>query len=106
MLLSGHSQAQDFKTRLAEAPSTDAIRKFYARFSGLGTVRRHQFQSDGVQFLTLWVSTPEQAQMFLWAYQRVGQKWVLLVDHPQTAKDAGAECVQRCFGDLFILPHI
>src|SRR5438034_9089035 len=96
VFLSGHAGAQDFKARLAEARSIDQVRKFYDKFSEFGTAHEQEFQADGVRFFTFWISKPDRTQMFFWAYQRLGEKWILLVD------EAGDQCVWSFSRGIFV----
>lgn len=87
--------AQDYKARISESPAIERIREFYSKFSKFGVTQEQEIQAGGETFFTLLISDSDGQQVFFWAYQKKGAKWVLLVD------EATGHCVwsfsRRCF---------
>ncbi len=82
ILLTVPLRAEDWKSRLAEAPSLDVIAEYYYKFKQFGTPYRRQVYINGQRYFALWIVGPKRTTEFFWLYHLANQNWQLIADHP------------------------
>jgi hypothetical protein len=89
--------SQDWKSRIAEADSIEAIHDFYSKFSEFGKLNESSIEIDNQKLFLLWVKVEEAKHFqFFWAYVYDKPKWKLLIDHPDN--------FEMSKGDIFFSP--
>ena len=93
IVVTGAAQ-HDLVARLSAATTLDQIRDFGSRFRVLGEQHEALYESGGTKLFVIWIQPKgSAAPLFLFAYVFRGNKWALLVDHPETVKFAGGAVV-------------